>query len=79
MKVEIEETRITVVLKTDGSELGSMLVRQLLKQLHEAERQWENYMGEESAFLVDPVKFEVAKVTHSFHQTGKPLIFADET
>ena len=78
--MEITETHITIVLKTDGSEFAAKQTRELLKRLHETERQWEKELGkhERDAFLQDPVRFETANVITSFHQTGKPLRFADE-
>jgi hypothetical protein len=78
VNVEISEHHITIVLKMDGMEFGAEQLRELLKRVHKVEQEWEEELGERSAFLVDPVRFETSKVITSFHQTGQPLRFADE-
>lgn len=76
--MEPRKTRIVIELENDGSEKAALLIRNLLKEIHHTEQEWENRLGEESAFLTNAVRFEVSSVNMEFHQTGQPLRFADE-
>jgi Glu-tRNA(Gln) amidotransferase subunit E-like FAD-binding protein len=61
------------------SEFQQKAMRDLLKRLYATEHAWEQELGEESSFLGQPVRFEVHTVSAAVYQTGKPLLFDDET
>ncbi|MFE9742981.1 hypothetical protein [Streptomyces sp. NPDC006477] len=62
------------------SPLQLKAMKDLIKRLYAVEAEWEMELGHDAAvFLNGPVRFEVHTVEASVHQTGKPLVFSDET